>query len=97
MRHAHGVSKVVHFGHIWPSIPDAEIEVLRSMIRDDSIHVISPEVEPRREIQITEGAKVCGNSDVAFTALGSLARDLELRGGTERLRMGSEPLIADLH
>ena len=56
VQHAHGVSNVLHFGHIWPTIPDAEIDVLRSMIRDDSIHVISPEVEPGHEVQITEGA-----------------------------------------
>lgn len=52
---AHGVSTVVHFGLLWPCIPDADIAELRSMIRDDSIHVIAPELEPGHEVQIAEG------------------------------------------
>jgi transcriptional antiterminator RfaH len=56
VHHAPGVSHVIHFGVLWPTIPEAEIEALRLLIRDDTIHVISPEIEPGQEIQVTEGA-----------------------------------------
>jgi transcriptional antiterminator RfaH len=56
VHHSPGVSKVVRFGAIWPNIPDSEIELLRTLFQDDSIHVISPEIEPGHEVQITQGA-----------------------------------------
>ena len=42
VRYAAGVSQVVHFGTLWPTVPDEVIEQLRLTLGKDEIHEIPP-------------------------------------------------------
>lgn len=55
VHHIRGVTGVVHFGTRWPTIPDADIELLRSNIGENEIRVLDPELEPGAEVQIAAG------------------------------------------
>jgi transcriptional antiterminator RfaH len=56
VRHAPGVSDVVHFGDRWPAIPDEVMHELRSRFADDSVHVIREPLSPGDEVKISGGA-----------------------------------------
>jgi transcription elongation factor/antiterminator RfaH len=55
VKHASGVSGIVHFGEHLPVIPDATIEELRRSIGTDELHTISAELAPGDAVQIAEG------------------------------------------
>jgi transcriptional antiterminator RfaH len=52
----HGVCGVVHFGQLWPTIPEATIEQLRREIGADELRVIPGRLEPGDEVMIVSGA-----------------------------------------
>jgi len=56
VRHAPGVSDVVHFGQRWPSIPDGVMDELRACFGDDSVHVVGNSLSPGDEVKISGGA-----------------------------------------
>jgi len=56
IRHAAGVSDVVHFGKRWPTVPDEVMVDLRSRFGDDSVHVIGESLAPGDEVTISGGA-----------------------------------------
>lgn len=50
-----GVSGVVHFGNKWPTIPDSAIEEIRRLIGTGEVQVISNQVAPGDEIDVSGG------------------------------------------
>lgn len=50
-----GVAGVVHFGIKWPTIPEVAIDELRSVIGREGVHVISNEVSPGEQIEVSGG------------------------------------------
>jgi transcriptional antiterminator RfaH len=56
VRHAPGVSDVVHFGNRWPTVPDSVMEELRSRFADDSVHVVGNSLSPGDEVKISGSA-----------------------------------------
>ncbi len=56
LRHARGVSGVVHFGDHWPAIPDEVISELRAKIGSDQVHVLPDDLQPGESIEISGGA-----------------------------------------
>jgi transcriptional antiterminator RfaH len=55
VQHARGVRGVVHFGEQWPEVPSGVIEELRATVGAEEIHVISEELRPGDEVQISGG------------------------------------------
>jgi transcriptional antiterminator RfaH len=55
VQHAPGVSKIVHFGPLWPTIPETELAQLRSLVRDDSVHAIDSTLRAGEEVQLADG------------------------------------------
>jgi transcriptional antiterminator RfaH len=56
VRHAPGVSRVVSFGHLMPTIPDEVIAELRQQVGDKELHVIPDTVQAGDAVQISGGA-----------------------------------------
>lgn len=56
VRHAPGVSDVVHFGKRWPTVPDSVMEELRSRFGNNSVQVIGASLSPGDEVRISGGA-----------------------------------------
>lgn len=56
VRHAPGVSDVVHFGSRWPAIPDEVMQELRARFADDSAYVISNSLAAGDDVEISGGA-----------------------------------------
>lgn len=50
-----GVNEVVHFGTRWPTIPDACIQELRSVLGEKELHVVPTELEPGDTVRICGG------------------------------------------
>lgn len=50
-----GVRGVVHFGHRWPSIPDALIADLRSVVGDAEIRIVSPDLNAGDTVEVAAG------------------------------------------
>jgi transcriptional antiterminator RfaH len=50
-----GVRGVVHFGHRWPSIPDAVIAELRSIVGDEEIKILSPGLNAGDSVEVAAG------------------------------------------
>jgi len=55
VRHAPGVRDVVHFGYLWPAVPDVVMEELRSQFGDNSVYVVGTSLSPGDEVQISGG------------------------------------------
>ena len=55
VQHARGVARVVHFGHRWPTVPDAVIEALQRELGHEEIHDVSGELRPGDEVRIAGG------------------------------------------
>jgi transcriptional antiterminator RfaH len=55
VRYAQGVSGVVHFGHRWPTIPDAVILDLKQTLGEKEVHEISPTIVPGDHIRVSGG------------------------------------------
>jgi transcriptional antiterminator RfaH len=51
-----GVRGVVHFGHRWPSIPDAVITELRSIVGDAEIKILSADLNTGDSVEVVTGA-----------------------------------------
>jgi len=56
VRHAPGVSDVVHFGTRWPTVPDPVMHELRSRFADDSVYVLGDAMSPGDEVKISGSA-----------------------------------------
>src|SRR5687767_13862815 len=56
VHYAPGVKHIVHFGERWPIVPDEVIDELRSWLGPEDLHVISKELEPGEEVEISGGA-----------------------------------------
>lgn len=56
VQYAPGVSRVVHFGTLWPVVPDSVIGELRAALGRTEVHVIAAEPRVGEEIRIGEGA-----------------------------------------
>src|ERR1039457_2085036 len=52
---ARGVRRVLHFGSLWPTIPEAAIAELRAAIGDDEVHVINDELQIGETVRIAGG------------------------------------------
>jgi transcriptional antiterminator RfaH len=51
-----GVRGVVHFGHRWPSIPDAAITELQSIVGDAEIKILSADLTTGDSVEVVAGA-----------------------------------------
>ena len=56
VRHAAGVSTVVHFGTNVPAVPDGVLRELRELISDDAPHELPETFAPDDRVQISGGA-----------------------------------------
>lgn len=56
VKYVRGVSTVIHFGDKWPTIPEVEIEELRSKFGDAEIRVINPNLKEGDSVEISTGA-----------------------------------------
>lgn len=56
VRHAPGVSDVVHFGPRWPTVPDELMNELRACFGETSVHVVGEDFAPGDEVKISGGA-----------------------------------------
>jgi transcriptional antiterminator RfaH len=56
VRHASGISSVVHFGHKIPKVPDAIIEELRDCFEADDPMTVEDRISPADEVVFVEGA-----------------------------------------
>jgi transcriptional antiterminator RfaH len=54
--YAPGVKQVVHFGLKWPTVPDDVIEELRTNLGSQDLAVISMELKPGDQIEVSGGA-----------------------------------------
>ena len=55
VHHAPGVSRVVHFGSRWPTIPDAVVEELRTLFGSEELHVVPVGANVGDAVQIAGG------------------------------------------
>jgi transcriptional antiterminator RfaH len=53
---ARGVRGVVHFGTLWPSIPEGAIDELKAAMGADAVKTLSQEFRPGDEVEIAGGA-----------------------------------------
>lgn len=56
VRHAPGVSDVVHFGNRWPTVPDDAMNELRARFADGSVYVLGDSLSPGDEVKVSGGA-----------------------------------------
>jgi transcriptional antiterminator RfaH len=56
VRHAPGVSDVVHFGRRWPTVPDELMNELRACFGESSTQVVGEHFAPGDEVKISGGA-----------------------------------------
>ena len=56
VQHAFGVAGVVHFGGFWPVIPDETVAELQSMIGNEGVQMVVPNVRVGEEIEVRNGA-----------------------------------------
>ena len=56
VRHAPGVSDLVHFGERWPTVPDDVMKELRERFVDESVYVIGDALTPGDEVKVSGGA-----------------------------------------
>jgi transcriptional antiterminator RfaH len=56
VRHAAGVSQIVHFGDEVPTVPDQIITELRAQVGAEELHVIPEGLAPDDRVQISGGA-----------------------------------------
>ena len=52
----HGIRSIVHFGEMYPSLPDELLAQLREAVGGEEIAVVSAKPTPGSEVTITEGA-----------------------------------------
>ena len=74
VRHAHGVSGVVHFGDRWPTIDDAIIAELRTAVGDKELCVLDAPLLPGDVVRIADG-----------TLSGQLAVVTQIQSGRDRV------------
>ena len=55
VHHSRGVRGIVHFGERWPTIPDAVINDLRTVMGMEDVHVLAAEPQPGETAQIGGG------------------------------------------
>lgn len=56
IRSAHGIRGIVHFGEVFPSLPDELLAQLREAIGEEGVAVIVAKPMPGSEVTITDGA-----------------------------------------
>ncbi len=56
VRHAHGVSGIVHFGDRWPTIADPIIAELRAALGPEELRVLDAPLAPGDVVKITDGS-----------------------------------------
>ena len=56
VQHASDVAGIVHFGDIWPTIPDADIADLQQQFGGLELHVIHQDLLPGDEVKIASGS-----------------------------------------
>jgi transcriptional antiterminator RfaH len=56
VHHAPGVSRVVHFGYHWPTVPAEVIDELRRHLGEEQVHVLDPSPDPGETVRIAGGA-----------------------------------------
>ncbi len=56
VHHAPGVAGVVHFGDLWPTLPDQTIESLRATVGEEEIREVPSEFAPGDQVRIAGGA-----------------------------------------
>jgi transcriptional antiterminator RfaH len=50
-----GIRDVVHFGNRWPTIPEAAIEELRSLVGNGETRVLSQDINPGDAVEVAKG------------------------------------------
>ena len=55
VHYAPGVSGIVHFGSKWPTVPDEAIEEIRRILGTQGVHVISDDLAPGDEVNVSGG------------------------------------------
>ena len=56
VHYATGVSGIVHFGAKWPTVPEAAIEELRTLVAADGVHVLPNNIQPGEAVELRGGA-----------------------------------------
>jgi transcriptional antiterminator RfaH len=56
VRHARGVSTVVHFGERWPEVPGDAISALQACVSADGLHVIPDDPTPGDPVVVSGGS-----------------------------------------
>jgi transcriptional antiterminator RfaH len=56
VHYAPGVSRIVHFGALWPKVPDLAIEELQNVLGEKEVHLVPETPEAGEEVLIAEGA-----------------------------------------
>ncbi len=56
VQHGRGVRSVVHFGDRWPTVPEAALAELRSILGNEDVHLVAPELEPGEPVKVLGGA-----------------------------------------
>lgn len=56
IHYAPGVSEIVHFGNLWPTIPDNVIEALRALIGPEEIQTVSKQLQVGEKVEVVEGS-----------------------------------------
>jgi transcriptional antiterminator RfaH len=55
VHHSPGISNVVHFGHHWPTLPDAAMAELRRLCGDEELHVVPATLQTGDAVEIAGG------------------------------------------
>lgn len=99
VRYAQGVSTVVHFGHRYPMIPEAEIDGLRERFDGaDEVKAVE-ELSPGQRVRII-GRAFVGVSGVVSEYMSARQRVnvlIEMLGRTTMVELGVDSVVAEGH
>ncbi len=56
IHYAPGVSEIVHFGNLWPTVPDNVIEALRAVLGPEEVQMVSKQLRVGEKVELVEGA-----------------------------------------
>jgi transcriptional antiterminator RfaH len=100
-----GVRGVVHFGHRWPSIPDAVVVQLQSTVGDAEIKILSADLKTGDSTEVVTGvfqgfqalvARVIPSSQRVSVLLDFLGRQTAVELNSDQLVSNSQNIRADL-
>lgn len=97
VRHAAGVSQVVHFGEQIPAVPDQVMAELRAQVGAEELHVVPADFAPEDRVQISGGA-LHGLSAVVTQVMPAKERVkvlLDFLGRQTTVELGADALVKE--